>query len=301
MEKVVRFGVWTVFGFGFVVVAALAALTALTARPAVAQESKGVKSKITVTLPQDDAELQIEKKMMKTAGLKREFDTPELDAKQMYEYEFIATWRPNNYTVITRTRVEKFTAGDAVNIDLTKEPKEGDARDKAVIRFVPTPDDIVQEMIKLAKVGNEDVVFEPGCGDGRIVIACVKAGAKRGVGIDLDEERVKESKEAVKAANLGDKIDIRKADALEVKDYADATVVMLYMGDEFDLIIRPTLLRELKVGTRIVSHRFTMGDWKPDETKTLTGKEDGDEYLIHKWTVTEETKKKYAAPPKKDK
>lgn len=294
MEKVVRFGVWTVFGFGFVVMAAVAALTTLAARPAAAQPPKGVKSKITVTVPQDDAELQIEKKTMKTQGKVREFDTPDLEAKKMYEYEFVATWRPNNYTVITRTRVEKFTAGDAVVVDLTKEPKEGDPRDKAVIRFVPTPDDIVAEMIKLGKVGKDDVVFEPGCGDGRIIVACVKAGAKRAVGIDLDEERVKESKDAVKAAGLGDKIDIRKGDALEVKDYGDASVVMLYMGDEFDLLIRPVLLRELKVGSRIVSHRFLMDDWKPDETKKITG-QDGDEYLVHLWTVTEEAKKKYAA------
>ncbi len=297
MEKVVRFGVWTVFGFGFVVIAAVAALTALAAKPAVAQAQKGVKSKITVTVPQDDAELQIEKKVMKTAGKVREFDTPELEAKKMYEYEFVATWKPNNYTVITRTRVEKFVAGDAVVVDLTKEPKDGDPKDKAVIRFVPTPDDIVDAMIKLGNVGKEDVVFEPGCGDGRIIVASVKAGAKKAVGIDLDEERVKESNAAVKAAGLGDKIDIRKGDALEVKDYGDATVVMLYMGDEFDLLVRPVLVRELKVGSRIVSHRFTMGDWKPDTTKTITG-QDGEEYLVHLWTVTEAAKTKYAAPKK---
>ena len=297
MEKVVRFGVWTVFGFGFVVIAAVAALTALAAKPAVAQAQKGVKSKITVTVPQDDAELQIEKKVMKTAGKVREFDTPELEAKKMYEYEFVATWKPNNYTVITRTRVEKFVAGDAVVVDLTKEPKDGDPKDKAVIRFVPTPDDIVDAMIKLGNVGKEDVVFEPGCGDGRIIVASVKAGAKKAVGIDLDEERVKESNAAVKAAGLGDKIDIRKGDALEVKDYGDATVVMLYMGDEFDLLVRPVLVRELKVGSRIVSHRFTMGDWKPDTTKTITG-QDGEEYLVHLWTVTDEAKKTYAAPKK---
>jgi uncharacterized protein (TIGR03000 family) len=298
MEKVVRFGVWTVFGFGFVVIAALAALTALTAKPVAAQPAKGVKSKITVTVPQDDAELQIEKKVMKTTGKTREFDTPDLEPNKMYLYEFVATWRPNNYTVITRTRTEKFVAGANVVIDLTKEPKDGDPMDKAVIRFVPTPDDVVQEMIKLGKVGKDDVVFEPGCGDGRIIIACVKAGAKKAVGIDLDEERVKESTAAVKAAGLGDKIDIRKGDALEVKDYGDASVVMLYMGDEFDLLVRPVLLRDLKVGSRIVSHRFTMGDWKPDTTKMITGM-DGDEYLVHLWTVTEEAKKKYAAPAKK--
>jgi uncharacterized protein (TIGR03000 family) len=256
---------------------------------------KMVKSKLIIKLAQDDATLQIEDKVTKTTGLLREFDTPELIADQKYKYTMTAKWRPNNYTEITRTRVVQFTAGEELIVALSK--KDAEPTDRAEIRYVPTPDDIVQEMIKLAKVGKDDVVFEPGCGDARIVTACVKAGAKKGVGIDLDKDRVKESKETVSAAKLTDKIDIRLGDALDQPDYGDATVVMLYMGDEFDLIIRPILCRDLKVGTRIVSHRFNMGDWKPDTTKKITGA-DNDEYEILLWTVTEEAKKKYAAPPK---
>ena len=173
-------------------------------------------------------------------------------------------------------------------VDMTKD----DPNDKAEIRYVPTPDDIVAEMVKLAKITKDDVVFEPGCGDARILIAAVKAGAKKGVGIDLDQERVDESKENVKkAAGLADKIEIRKGDALDIKDLSDATVVMMYMGNEFDGLIRPILWRDLKVGTRVVSHRFTFGDWKPDETKKVTG-DDGDEYELHIWTITKEIKEK---------
>jgi len=102
----------------------------------------------------------------------------------------------------------------------------------------------------------------------------------------------------VKAANLVDKIEIREGDALEVKDYSDATAVLLYMGEEFNVLIRPTLLRDLKLGTRIVSHRFPMKDWKPDDTKKVVG-QDGLDYEIHIWKVTEDAKKKYAAPEKK--
>jgi len=262
--------------------------------PLAAAQPTTVKSKIKVIVPQDDSELLIENKATKTTGLTREYDTPELEAGKRYEYTFTARWRPNNYTVMTRPRTVQFTAGEDVVVDLTKDTD----KDKAEIRYLPTPEDIVDEMVKLAKITKDDVVFEPGCGDGRIVIAAVKAGAKKGVGIDLDKERVKESKAAVKAANLVDKIEIREGDALEVKDYSDATAVLLYMGEEFNVLIRPTLLRDLKLGTRIVSHRFPMKDWKPDDTKKVVG-QDGLDYEIHIWKVTEDAKKKYAAPEKK--
>lgn len=262
--------------------------------PLAAAQPTTVKSKIKVIVPQDDSELLIENKATKTTGLTREYDTPELETGKRYEYTFTARWRPNNYTVMTRPRTVQFTAGEDVVVDLTKDTD----KDKAEIRYLPTPEDIVDEMVKLAKITKDDVVFEPGCGDGRIVIAAVKAGAKKGVGIDLDKERVKESKAAVKAANLVDKIEIREGDALEVKDYSDATAVLLYMGEEFNVLIRPTLLRDLKLGTRIVSHRFPMKDWKPDDTKKVVG-QDGLDYEIHIWKVTEDAKKKYAAPEKK--
>jgi precorrin-6B methylase 2 len=136
-----------------------------------------------------------------------------------------------------------------------------------------------------------DVVFEPGCGDARITIAAVKAGARRGVGIDIDPERVRESRENVKNAGLADRIEIRHGDALDIKDLSSATVVLLYMGDHFNMLIRPHLWRELKVGSRIVSHRFKMGDWEPDKTIHVTSAEGGD-YELHLWTITEEIKRK---------
>jgi len=290
MDTVMRLRFPALVGLGLLVLA----VSGSSPIPLAAAQPTTVKSKIKVIVPQDDSELLIENKATKTTGLTREYDTPELEAGKRYEYTFTARWRPNNYTVMTRPRTVQFTAGEDVVVDLTKDTD----KDKAEIRYLPTPEDIVDEMVKLAKITKDDVVFEPGCGDGRIVIAAVKAGAKKGVGIDLDKERVKESKAAVKAANLVDKIEIREGDALEVKDYSDATAVLLYMGEEFNVLIRPTLLRDLKLGTRIVSHRFPMKDWKPDDTKKVVG-QDGLDYEIHIWKVTEDAKKKYAAPEKK--
>jgi uncharacterized protein (TIGR03000 family) len=288
MRTLVRIGLAAVLGAGLI---ALARPTVAQA-PEKKQPAAGtVKSRIKVTLPQDDAELFIEDKATKATGKSREFETPPIEAGKSYEYKFTTKWRPNNYTYITRNKTVTFKAGDEVAVDMTQD----DPNDRAEIRYVPTPDDIVAQMVKLAKITKDDVVFEPGCGDARILIASVKGGAKRGVGIDLDQERVDESTANVKAAGLSDKIEIRKGDALDIKDLSDATVVMMYMGNEFNGLMRPILWRDLKVGARVVSHRFTFGDWKPDETKKVTG-DDGDEYELHIWTITEEVKKKAGKP-----
>jgi uncharacterized protein (TIGR03000 family) len=245
-------------------------------------DTKKVKSKIKITVPQDDAELKIEKKDTKPTGAVREFETPEIDSGKPYEYEFSVTWRPNNYTVLTRTKAIEFKGGDDITVDLTKEdPKNPD---KAVVRWVPTPDDIVDEMIKMAKITKDDVIYEPGPGDAKILIAAAKAGAKKGVGIELDPKKAAEATMKVKDAKLDKVITIIEGDALKDRDYSEATVVFLYMGNEFNNLLRPILEKQLKPGTRIVSHRFVLGDWKPDETKKVTG-QDGDEYLLHIWTV----------------
>jgi uncharacterized protein (TIGR03000 family) len=248
-----------------------------------------VKTRIKVSVPDEKAELLIEDTLTKATGKLREFETPPLDAGKEYEYAFKVSWRPNNYTVMSRTKSVQFKAGDELAIDLTKDTE----KDKAVIRFVPTPADVIAQMVKLAAVEATDIVFEPGCGKADITIAAVKAGAKRGVGVDIDKDRVAEAKLNVEKAGLKDKIDVRLGDALDIKDFSDATVVFMYMGDEFNALIRPILWKQLKVGTRVVSHRFTMGDWKPDRTVTVKG-EDGDEYLVHLWTITDEVKKRAA-------
>ena len=224
---------------------------------------------------------------MKTTGKAREFDVVGLDPKKDYEYELVIKFEPNNYTTITRKAVVTFKGSQAeIVADLTKDQ----ADDKAFIRFVPTPDDIVKKMLELGKVGKDDIVYDLGCGDGRIVIAAVRdAKALAGIGVDFDIERVKESKENVKKAKLEKEITIIEGDALKDRDYSEATVVLLYMGNEFNNLLRPILEKQLKPGSRIVSHRFVMGDWAPDKTIKVTGA-DGDEYTLHLWTVKEKKK-----------
>ena len=102
----------------------------------------------------------------------------------------------------------------------------------------------------------------------------------------MTRKKAAEASENVKKAKLDEKVKIIEGDALKDRDYSEATVVMLYMGNEFNGLLRPILEKQLKPGTRIVSHRFTMGDWAPDKTLKITG-EDGDMYELHLWTVKE--------------
>jgi uncharacterized protein (TIGR03000 family) len=248
---------------------------------------KKAKSKLKITVPQDDAKLLIENKDTKPSGVTREFETPELEVGKAYEYTFTVMWEPNNYTKITRTKNIEFKGGDDINVDLTKaDPK---MPDKAVVRWVPTPDDIVEEMMKLGGVKKGDIAYEPGPGDGRMLIAAVKHGAEKGVGIELDPKKAAEARENIKKAKLEKQITIIEGDALKDRDYSEATIVLLYMGNEFNNLLRPVLEKQLKPGTRIVSHRFVLGDWAPDKTITVTG-QDGDEYKLHLWVVKDKKK-----------
>lgn len=242
-------------------------------------------SHITVTVPTDEAELEIEGKPVPGTGASRQADSEPLTAGATYHYTITTRWQPNTYTTMTRTRTVSFRGGEPVGVDLTV----SDPSDRVRVIYVPTPPDIAEEMVKLAGVTANDVVYEPGCGDARITIAAVKAGAKRGVGIDIDPARVADSQARVKEAGLADRIEIRLGDALDIPDLSQATVVLLYMGDHFNLLIRPVLWKQLKVGSRVVSHRFKMGDWPPDKTVNVSSAEGG-EYELHLWTITEELK-----------
>jgi uncharacterized protein (TIGR03000 family) len=246
---------------------------------------------VRVLMPAANATLTIQGQRTRQAGLERTFESPPLEPGKRYTYTLVAFWEPNNYTQIKRTIDHAFVAGDKeVVIDLRKpNPKRND---DVLVRYVPTPDDIVEAMLKLGGVGRNDVVYDLGCGDGRMVIAAVfKAEAKRGVGVDIDPVRIRESKANAKKVGVEDKVEFRLGDVLKVKDLSEATVVLLYMGDELNMLLRPILQKQLKPGARIVSHRFTMGDWKPLKTQTITG-QDGDKYQIHLWKIEE---------PKKDK
>jgi hypothetical protein len=152
-----------------------------------------------------------------------------------------------------------------------------------------TPESVVPAMIELARVNKDDVVHEPGCGDARLVIAAMRAGAKKGVGVDIDPDLAEASYAIVKAAGLDDRIEIYWGNALDV-DMSEATVVFLFMGDGFNREIRPLLWKQLPVGARVVSNDYAMGDWAPD--KTVRVETPGRTYVLYLWTITPAVKEK---------
>jgi hypothetical protein len=155
-----------------------------------------------------------------------------------------------------------------------------------------TPPSVVPAMIELAGVTSDDVVYEPGCGDARLVIAAIKAGARKGLGVDIDPDLAEVAYAEVKKAGLADKVEIRWGNALDI-DMSETTVVFLFMGEAFNLVMRPLLWQQLKVGARVVSNDFSMGDWKPDRTVRVDTPTRS--YLLYLWTITEEIKRKAAA------
>lgn len=130
--------------------------------------------------------------------------------------------------------------------------------------FVPTPNEVVDRMLEMAKVTAKDVVYDLGCGDGRIVITAAQKFGARSVGIDIDPTRIKEAQANAKAARVGDKVRFIEADLFEA-DIGEATVVTLYLLTRLNEKLKPKLLKELKPGTRVVSHAFDMGDWAPEQ------------------------------------
>lgn len=135
----------------------------------------------------------------------------------------------------------------------------------AEVPYVQTPTEVVTEMLRLAGVNGNDVVYDLGSGDGRLVIAAARDFGARGVGIEIDPQLVARSAESARRAGVGDRVRFRAGDLFET-DLSDATVVTLYLSPELNLRLRPKLLRELRSGSRIVSHDFNMGDWPPSQT-----------------------------------
>ena len=156
---------------------------------------------------------------------------------------------------------------------------------KKDVPYVPTPQNVVDEMLTLANVTKDDVVYDLGCGDGRLVITAVKKfGASRGFGVDIDPERIAESNANAKAAGVTDRVTFAVQDLFQT-DFKEATVVTLYLLPEVNLRLRPKLLSELRPGTRVVSHSFDMGDWKPE--KTITVQPGGQRLYL--WTIPAKT------------
>ena len=148
--------------------------------------------------------------------------------------------------------------------------------------YVPTPDRVVHEMLTLAEVGPDDLVYDLGAGDGRIVIAAARWRGARGVGIEIDPDLVRQARLDAERAGVADRVRFESRD-LFTADLRDATVVTLYLSPALNARLAPRLLAELRPGARIVSHQFSMGDVPPARTVRLSV--DGREHLLYLWVV----------------
>jgi precorrin-6B methylase 2 len=147
------------------------------------------------------------------------------------------------------------------------------------VPFVPTPENVVAKMLDAAQVGPGDVVYDLGSGDGRIVIAAARRNA-RGVGIDIDPQRIKESRANAQKAGVSKRVEFREGDLFKTP-LGEATVVTLYLLPSLNLKLRPKLLAELKPGTRVVSYGFDMGNWQPDAMHSIGSS------TVYLWTIPE--------------
>jgi hypothetical protein len=141
-------------------------------------------------------------------------------------------------------------------------------RPKLDVIYVPTPQEVVDRMLEMAQVKGTDFVIDLGCGDGRNVVTAAQKFGSRGFGVDIDPQRIKEANENAEKAGVKDKVEFRIANLFETK-ISDADVMMMYLLSSINLKLRPRILDEMKPGTRIVSHAFDMGDWKPDQRDTV--------------------------------
>lgn len=146
------------------------------------------------------------------------------------------------------------------------------------VPFVPTPQPVVDKMLELAKVGKGDFLIDLGSGDGRIPVTAAKKYGVRALGVDLNPQRIKEANERAKEAGVTDLVEFRQQDLFET-DLSKADVLTMYLLPSVNLKLRPKIMKEMKPGSRIVSHAFDMGDWAPEQKVTVDGR------TVYMWTV----------------
>jgi SAM-dependent methyltransferase len=181
------------------------------------------------------------------------------------------------------------TLASGLTIEFAREKASGTSAHKQFpeVPYVPTPNNVVEEMLKVANVGKNDVVYDLGCGDGRIVITAAQKYGARGIGVDISSDRIKESNENAQKAGVTERVKFLQQDLFET-DLKEATVVTLYLLPDVNRRLRPKLFRELKPGTRVVSHAFDMGEWNPEKVIKVPGADR--ERTIYYWVISEANK-----------
>ncbi|QOV21788.1 SAM-dependent methyltransferase [Anabaenopsis elenkinii] len=149
------------------------------------------------------------------------------------------------------------------------------------VPYVPTPQAVVDAMLSVAKVTKDDVLYDLGSGDGRIVITAAQKYGARGVGVEINPELIQEANTNAEQAGVGDRVKFVQQDLFK-SDFSEATVVTLYLLPDINIKLRPQLFEQLKPGTRIVSHAFDMGEWEPEQTLKVDGR------TIYYWVIPEE-------------
>jgi len=163
---------------------------------------------------------------------------------------------------------------DAAYVQLVEDPLD--------VPYVPTPDTVVAKMLEVARVNKDDLLYDLGSGDGRIVVTAASRYGARGVGYDLNPKRIAESNENARAAGVTNLVRFEQQDLFEA-DLTGATVVTLYLLPDVNMTLRPRLLKELKPGTRVVSHNYGMGDWEPASVDEL--EVNGVTHYVYYWVV----------------
>jgi SAM-dependent methyltransferase len=183
---------------------------------------------------------------------------------------------------VLQLKIDSFSAEPLTAAQATEQASPAGPYKKPDIHYVPTPQELVEIMLDMAKVGKDDIVYDLGSGDGRLVITAAKKYGTSGIGIDIDPERIAEARENAKKAGVEDKVRFVERDLFE-SNFHDATVVTLYLLDELNLRLRPRIFAQTKPGTRVVSHAFTMGEWESDAQKTIQLR--GETYDAYFWVV----------------
>jgi uncharacterized protein (TIGR03000 family) len=275
---------------GVTLVVALVALTGPVRTPSQTQDKAPAPDEEPASLRvyvSPAARVFVDDKPTKQTGPDRVFETPPLKRGKTFTYTLKAIWKEDGRK-ITRMAVAQVQAGKEVVVDLRERSKDGSS---SQIIFVPTPEPVVDKMLDLAKVTKDDLVYDLGCGDGRIVVAAASKYGAHGVGIDIDRVRIKEAKAKVEKAGVEKLVEIRHGDALKVPDLSRATVVLMYMLPEFMEKLEPSLIKELKPGTRIVAHDYPLPRWKADLTFSMPGVDRLFPHTLYVWTVGEPKKK----------